>query len=63
MGDKSIETIKYIKSVSKKKPSFDRIKTHLLEIGDKTVNRKSAMVEWTLVELTSQCVPFLNQRL
>ena len=28
MEDKVIETITYIKSVSKKKPSIDRIKTH-----------------------------------
>ena len=32
MEDKAIETITYIKSVSKKKPSIDRIKTHLLKI-------------------------------
>ena len=29
MEDKVIETITYIKLVSKKKPSIDRIKTHL----------------------------------
>ena len=32
MEDKVIDTITYIKSVSKKKPSIDRIKTHLLKI-------------------------------
>ena len=31
MEDKVIQTITYIKSVSKKKPSIDRIKTHLLK--------------------------------
>ena len=34
MEDKVIETITYIKSISKKKPSIDRIKTQLLKIGD-----------------------------
>ena len=37
MEDKIIETITYIKSVSKKKASIDRIKTHLLKIGDENV--------------------------
>ena len=37
MEDKAIETITYIKSVSKKKPSIDRIKTHLLKVGDDDV--------------------------
>ena len=34
MDDKVIETITYIKSLSKKKPSIDSIKTHLPKIGD-----------------------------
>ena len=34
MQDKIIETIRYIKSVGKKNSSVDRIKTHLLKIGD-----------------------------
>ena len=37
MEDKVIETITYIKSVSKKKPSVDRIKTQVLKISDETV--------------------------
>ena len=37
MEDKVIETIMYIKLVSKKKQSIDRIKTHLLKIGDGNV--------------------------
>ena len=37
MEDKVIETITYIKSVSKKTPSIDRIKIHLLKIGDENV--------------------------
>ena len=37
MEDKVIETITYIKSVSKKKPSIDRIKTHLLKIRDENL--------------------------
>ena len=37
MEDKVIETITHIKSVSKKKPSIDRIKTHLLKIGNESV--------------------------
>ena len=37
MEDKVIETIMYIKLVSKKKHSIDRIKTHLLKIGDENV--------------------------
>ena len=36
MADKVIEIIKYIKSVSKKKPSIVRIKTHLIETCDET---------------------------
>ena len=35
--DKVIDTITYIKSVSKKKLSIDRTKTHLLKIGDENV--------------------------
>ena len=34
MEDKVIETSMYIKPLSKKKPSIDRIKTNLLKIGD-----------------------------
>ena len=37
MEDKVIETITYIKSVSKKKPSVERIKTQVLKISDETV--------------------------
>ena len=37
MEDKVIETITYIKSVSKKKPSIDRIKIRLLKICDENV--------------------------
>ena len=37
MEDKVIDTITYIKSVSKKKPSIDRIKTQLLKIGHENV--------------------------
>ena len=37
MEDKVIETIMYIKPVSKKRPSIDRIKTHLLKIGNEIV--------------------------
>ena len=37
MEDNVIETITHIKSVSKKKPSIDRIKTHLLKIGNESV--------------------------
>ena len=37
MEDKVIEIIMYIKLVSKKKQSIDRIKTHLLKIGDGNV--------------------------
>ena len=37
MEDKVIEPMAYIKSVSKKKPSIDRIKTHLLRIIDENV--------------------------
>ena len=33
----AIEIITYIKSVSKKEPSIDRIKPHLLKIGDENV--------------------------
>ena len=36
MEDKVIETITYIKSISKKKPSIDRIKAQLLKIGDES---------------------------
>ena len=36
MEDKVMETT-YIKSVSKKKPSVDRIKTQVLKISDETV--------------------------
>ena len=38
MEDKVINTITYITSVSKNKPSIDRIKTHLLKIGDENVS-------------------------
>ena len=34
MEDKVIETITYIRSVSKRKPSINKIKTHLLKIGN-----------------------------
>ena len=34
MEDKVTETTTYVKSVSKKKSSIDRIKTHLLKICD-----------------------------
>ena len=37
MEDKVIDTITYRKSISKKKPSIDRIETHLLKIGDENV--------------------------
>ena len=37
MEDKVIDKITQIKSVSKKKPSVDRIKTYLLKIGDENV--------------------------
>ena len=37
MENKVIGIIMYIKSVGKKKPSIDRIKTHLLKIGDENV--------------------------
>ena len=37
MEDKVTETITHIKSVSKKKPTIDRIKTHLLKIGNESV--------------------------
>ena len=36
MADKVIEIIKYIKSVSKQKPSVARIKTHLIETCEET---------------------------
>lgn len=34
MINKVIETLTYIKTISKKKPSIDGIKTHLLRTGD-----------------------------
>ena len=37
MKDKVTETITYINLVRKRKPSTDRIKTHLREIGDENV--------------------------
>ena len=37
MKDKVTETITYINWVRKRKPSTDRIKTHLREIGDENV--------------------------
>ena len=37
MEDKVSDTITCIKSVRKKKPSIDRIKTHLLKIGNENV--------------------------
>ena len=37
MEDKVIETITYIKQVNQNKPSIDRIKIHLLKIGDENV--------------------------
>ena len=59
MEDKVIDTITYIKSVSKKKPSIDRIKTHLLKIGDENVwsienlpNLLQDMCDKGLIELT-----------
>ena len=58
MEDKIIETITYIKSVCKKKPSIDRIKTHLLKIGDESMwsienlpNLLSDMCNKGLIEL------------
>ena len=38
MEDKVIETIMYIKSISKKRPFIDRIKAHLLKIGNEIVS-------------------------
>ena len=88
MEDKIIETNTYIKLVSKKKPSIDRIKTYLIkntrwkhvanknlphllkdmchkgliELVDDAYKIKQIqerkLVKETLVELTSQCVPF-----
>ena len=59
MEDKVIDTIMYIKSVSKKKPSADRIKTHLLKIGNENVwsigclpNLLKDMCDKGLIELT-----------
>ena len=37
MEDKAIDTMRCIKQVRKKKPSIDRIKKHLLKIGDENV--------------------------
>ena len=37
MEDKVVETITNIKLVSKKKPSTESIKTHLLKISDENV--------------------------
>ena len=37
MEDKVTKTITYIKSVSKNKPSIDRIKTNVLKIGNENV--------------------------
>ena len=59
MEDKVIDTIMYIKSVSKKKPSADRIKTHLLKIRNENVwsigylpNLLKDMCDKGLIELT-----------
>ena len=59
MEDKVIDTITYTKSVSKKKPSIGRIKTHLLKIGDENVwsienlpNLLQDMCDKGLIELT-----------
>ena len=58
MEDKLIETIMYIKSVTKKKPSIDRIKTHLFQIGNEKVwstenlpNLLQGMCDKGLIEL------------
>ena len=59
MEDKVSDTIKCIKSVRKKKPSIDRIKTHLLKIGNEHVwsidslpNLLQDMSDKGLIELT-----------
>ena len=55
MEDKVIETITYIKSVSKKKPSIDRIKIRLLKICDENV--------WSIEDLPNLLQDMCNKGL
>ena len=55
MEDKVIETITYIKSVSKNKPSIDRIKIHLLKICDENV--------WSIEDLPNLLQDMCNKSL
>ena len=55
MEDKVIETITYIKSVSKKKPSIDRIKIRLLKICDENV--------WSIEDLPNLLQDMCNKSL
>ena len=55
MEDKVIETITYKKSVSKKKPSIDRIKIRLLKICDENV--------WSIEDLPNLLQDMCNKSL
>ena len=69
MEDKLIETITYVKSVSIKKPSIDRIKPHLLKIDDENLwsienlpNLLQEMFDKGLIELVDDSYKTIKQK-